>query len=123
MMRRYLSDSVPSDLVARATGRRHRWVTALVFRIGRLIRSRGNATMRQPGRHQGNTRFRSARRTLLTVGTVAAASAALLVPSADATTSVSGGDVGTSPPVIRGTSTTITSDSGALMYYRSGTAT
>jgi hypothetical protein len=77
--------------------------------------------MRQPGRHQGKTRFRTARRTLVTLGTVAAASAALLVP-ADAVTTVSGGDAGTNPPVIRGSSTTITSDQGALMYYRSGSA-
>jgi hypothetical protein len=48
------------------------------------------------------------------------ASAALLVP-ANATTTVSGGDAGTNPPVVRGGSTTVTSDAGALTYFRSGT--
>jgi hypothetical protein len=55
-------------------------------------------------------------------GVAVVTAAALLVPAAHGTTSVSGGDPGTNPPVIRGNTTTITSDSGALMYYRSGSA-
>ncbi|MDT4917222.1 MAG: hypothetical protein QOH89_1922, partial [Pseudonocardiales bacterium] len=76
--------------------------------------------MRQTGRHRAGSRFRTARRTLTTLGAVGIASAALLVP-ANATTTVSGGDAGTNPPVVRGGSTTVTSDAGALTYFRSGT--
>jgi hypothetical protein len=54
-------------------------------------------------------------------GIAVATAAALLVPAANATTTVSGGDAGTNPPVIRGNSTTITSDTGALTYFRTGT--
>lgn len=75
--------------------------------------------MRQTGRHRAGPRFRAARRTLTTLGAVAVASAALLVP-ANATTTVSGGDAGTDPPVIRGGTTTVTSDAGALTYFRTG---
>jgi hypothetical protein len=76
--------------------------------------------VRHSGRHRTEQKFRKIRRTATGAGVAALVTAAFLVP-AGATTTVSGGDPGTSPPVIRGDSTTITEDQGALFYYRAGT--
>ena len=77
--------------------------------------------MRQSGRKTAHRKFRKMRRTSTALGVAALTTAAILVPAAHAATSVSGGDAGSNPPVIRGSSTTITSDTGALTYFRSGT--
>jgi hypothetical protein len=76
--------------------------------------------MEQIGRHRTKPKFRTLRRTATVLSVAGATTAAVLVP-ASATTTVSGGDPGTNPPVVRGTDPTITSDSGALTYFRQGT--
>jgi len=53
----------------------------------------------------------------LAAGALAAAALTMVGP-ATATTTVSGGDPGTNPPVVRDSSVTVTADRGALMYYR-----
>lgn len=63
-----------------------------------------------------NGRMRSG----IVAGALAASALAILGP-ATATTTVSGGDPGTNPPVVRDSSATIKSDNGALTYFRSGT--
>jgi hypothetical protein len=65
------------------------------------------------GRGRGRARTVSA----LVVGALTASALAVIAPAL-ATTTVSGGDVGTNPPVIRGDSTTITADVSALTYYK-----
>lgn len=73
------------------------------------------AHTRSPGRLAGRV-------TGLTIGAAGAVAAAFLAPAV-ATTSVSGGDPGSTPPVVRGDSTTVSVDLGAQFYYRSaGTA-
>ena len=58
----------------------------------------------------------------LVVGALAATALAIIGP-ATATTTVTGGDPGTNPPVVRDSSVGIAVDTAALNYYRSGTAT
>ena len=77
--------------------------------------------MRHSGRKRAHRIFGDVPRGVTAAGIAAVTAAALLAPGATATTTVSGGDAGTNPPVVRGSSTTITSDMGALTYFRSGT--
>jgi hypothetical protein len=53
-------------------------------------------------------------------GALAATALAMIGP-ATATTTVTGGDPGTNPPVVRDSSVTVKADSAALTYFRSGT--
>jgi len=67
--------------------------------------------------HVLRSRTRAAK---IAAGALAATALAIIGP-ATATTTVSGGDAGTNPPVIRNDSTVVTSSQGALTYFRSGT--